>query len=269
MQGSQRQKRSTASKTGSNARVIIQGRDRTLMQALSVLRILDRNQAAILSGFKSLTRINARLLKLTSAGLLKRFFFVSALGGKKAIYCLSQKGAELFDLPNSGINRPKDSFLIGDKFTAHQLAINQVYVALHSPHIYEYKMGSWQTFSKPLSSAVPILPDAYFEICFNDTTRPMFLEVDQGTEGLAVWNKKIEGYLSLATTGEFLRLLGRPRFAVLVVAISERRMQSLREHVRKVTTKLFYFSTLDKITTQGFLSCIWLRPESDQVQSLI
>jgi hypothetical protein len=269
MQDNQLQKLTTASKTGSKAAVIIQARDRTLMQALAILRILDRKQSAALAGFKSLTRINGRLLKLTSVGLLKRFFFVSALGGKRAIYCLSKKGAELFDLPANGINRPKDSFLIGDKFISHQLAINEVYLALHSPHIYEYRINSWRSFSKPVSSAVPILPDAYFELGLNDTSRPLFLEVDQGTEALSVWTKKIDGHLSLATTGEFERLFQKPRFAVLVVTSSERRMQSLRDHIRKTTTKLFYFSTLEKITAQGFFSPIWLRSEGQQTQSLI
>ncbi len=223
----------------------------------------------MLCGFNSLTRVNTRLLKLGRAGLLKRFFFVSALGGKRAIYCLSKKGAELIGTHPNAVNRPPDSFLIGDKFTAHQLAINQVYCAACSPlYIEGRKVQNWRGFAKPLSASVPLIPDAYFEICSNEMTRPVFLEVDRGTEGLPVWTKKINEYLSLAALGEFERLFLKPRFAVLVVASSERRMQSLRAHVRTITPKLFYFTTIEKITTQGFWTPIWLRPEGEHSQSL-
>jgi hypothetical protein len=233
------------------------------------LRILDRNQTSVIAGFKSITRVNTRLQKLAKAGLLRRFFFISALGGKKAIYSLSKKGADLIGVTPNGINRPKDSFLIGDKFVAHQLAINQVYcAACFDAHIEDRTLQEWRTMSEPLSKNIPLIPDAYFEIHIRDTVRPIFLEVDQGTEALKVWNEKINCYLSLAASGEFERIFQRPRFAVLIVTASERRQESLRAYIRKVTSKLFYFSTLEKTSTPGFWSEIWLRPEGEHIQSL-
>jgi len=249
--------------------VIVQKRDLRLLHALSTLRIVDRPQACVISGFNSTTRVNARLLKLRQAGFLKRFFFVSQLGGKKAIYCLSKKGSELIGVPSNAIQRPSDSFLIGDKFVAHQLAINQVYCAAHFQNRANgASVQNWRTFTEAISPSSPIIPDAYFEIHSNETVRPMFLEVDLGTEGLPVWNKKINEYLSLAATGEFERIFQKPRFAVAVVTTSEKRMHSLRLHTTKITQKLFYFTTLKGMQEQGFWSSIWHRPDGKQTQSL-
>jgi len=103
---------------GSNVRLILQERDLRLLRTLSLLRIIDRQQAALIAPFTSTTRTNSRLHKLNQAGLLKRFFFVSALGGKRAVYSLSKKSAEVAGTTAHPIDRPADSFLIGDKFTA-------------------------------------------------------------------------------------------------------------------------------------------------------
>lgn len=264
------QQQEPSSQTGTETRVIPQGRDLRLLRGLSMLRVIDREQAALIAGFNSATRVNSRLQKLRSAGLLKRFFFVSALGGKKAVYCLSRKGATLIDVPLNALQRPSDSFLIGDKFVAHQLAINEVYCrGLAGTGANGVGMQNWRNFSKPLSPGTALVPDAYFEIHTGEIVRPMFLEVDRGTEGLPVWSKKIEGYLSFAASGQFTVLFQRPRFGVMAVTLSDRRMQSLRTHVAKFTTKLFYFSTLEKIAASGLWGSIWLRPCNEQSQSLM
>lgn len=263
-------KNRTTSKTGTNAVTIVQERDRRLMQLLSLLRVLDRKQAAQVADFHSPTRANARLLKLTRAGLLKRFFFVGIRGGKRSIYCLSKKGAELIGAETHEIYRPPDSFLLGDRFIAHQLATNEVYCAARNGYGTTAAANiHWRVFSKQVSESIAVIPDAYFEIHSNESVRPVFLEVDRGTEGLPVWNKKVREYLHLAASGEFERQFQKPRFAVLVVTASERRMQSLIAETAKATGKLFYFSTLEKISNQGFWSAVWLRPLGDQPQSLI
>ena len=53
---------------------MVQPRDRKLFEELAVMRVIDREQAKIVAGFGSTTRANARLLALTRAGLLRRFF---------------------------------------------------------------------------------------------------------------------------------------------------------------------------------------------------
>lgn len=170
----------------------------------------------------------------------------------------------------NAISRPSDSFLLGDKFAAHQLAVNEVYCqARKGKGLEKATHLHWRPGTEPVAPSVPIIPDVYFEIRTPEFIRPVFLEVDLGTEGLPVWSKKIEAYLSLASSGEFERIFTRPRFAVAVVTNSEKRMQSLRSHIAKFTSKLFYFSTMQRIKAEGFWSRIWLRPDQDQPQSLI
>jgi hypothetical protein len=264
-----KQKQQQTSRTGTK-RLILQKRDFWLFNALSTLRILDKRQAASIAGFNSNTRVNERLLKLRQTGLLKRFFFVSAVGGKRAIYCLTKKSADLIGIPLNAVHRPSDSFLIGDRFVAHQLAINEVYCASAiRQHASDPQISAFRLISKPLSDAIPIIPDAYFEINSNSFIRPMFLEVDLGTERHSIWNEKIKQYLNLASSGEFERLFAKPRFAVLVVTTSNGRMHSLRSHIRKSTSKLFYFTTFQALEEQGFWQSIWLRPEGEQTQPLI
>ena len=77
--------------------LVIQRRDKHLLSELSVMRIIDREQAKLVAGFGSTTRANARLLALTKAGLLSRFFVGSIAYGRKAVYSLSAKGCALVD----------------------------------------------------------------------------------------------------------------------------------------------------------------------------
>lgn len=149
---------------GNSAHVVLQQRDLRILHALSVMRVIDREQTSLAAGFKSLTRVNSRLQKLRQAGLLKRFFFVSALGGKRAVYSLSKKGADLIGIPANGFQRPSDSFLIGDKFVAHQLAINELYCRANTNTAAGQRVENWRSIVKPLTPSTALIPDAYFEI---------------------------------------------------------------------------------------------------------
>ena len=58
----------------------------SFLAELAVMRVVDREQAKIVAGFGSTTRANARLLALTRAGLLRRFFLGTTGAGQKALY---------------------------------------------------------------------------------------------------------------------------------------------------------------------------------------
>ena len=88
-------------------RMIVQPRDIAFLRELSVMRVVDRDQAMIAGGFGSVTRVNTRLLALTRAGLLRRFF-VGYGGVRKALYALSAKGALLAQVPMRGPRRRQD-----------------------------------------------------------------------------------------------------------------------------------------------------------------
>jgi hypothetical protein len=248
-----------------NRGFIVQPRDLMLLRELAVLRVADCGQIKVVAGFGSTGRANTRLLQLVRAGLLRRFFLGSG-GGRKALYALSQKGAHLADVPYRGPRRGKDEVLVADYFIGHQLAVNRVYCAL--------KFGSlpvglsfvrWITFEAPFTSSLGLIPDGYVEFRTSTRTIACFLEVDLGHESLAIWEKKVKNYLSLALSGDFKKRFGHDQFRVLVLANSMRRLQSIRKAVRPVTEKVLWFATLDS----DFFASVWLRPVGETPTSLI
>ena len=90
---------------GNNVGIILQDRDRHLLRELAVMRVVDREQAKCVAGFGSTTRANTRLLALTRAGLLRRFFLGTTASGRKALYSLAKRGAELVQVPHRGLRR--------------------------------------------------------------------------------------------------------------------------------------------------------------------
>src|SRR3990172_1071091 len=112
----------------------------------------------------------------------------------------------------------------------------------------------WINFHEPISKAMPIVPDGYFECISPNGIHPMFLEVDLGTEPKRTWKKKkTTAYLQLAISGEFQHLFHHTQFRVLVVASSERSLKSIRAVVAESTEKIFRFSAFEFINREGFL----------------
>jgi hypothetical protein len=233
--------------------LVLQPRDRLLLRNLALLRILDRRQIEQLAGFHSISRVNVRLARLRNAGLIVRYFTATSTGSRCSIFSLSKRGAHEAETTFVPMRWRPDAFLLGNAFVAHQLALADLYIAASRKEI------RWQQPSSPLSPAVRLIPDAYIE----DSQRSFFLEMDLGTETLAVWTQKVAAYLKLATTGEFRRIVPHPHFAVLVVADSNVRLMALRRHIAKQTQKLFWYCTLDIIMRQGFWSASWLRATGD------
>jgi hypothetical protein len=250
--------------------VVPQTRDLHLLSELAVLRIFDRETARVVGRFGAIRRVNARLLQLVRAGLLRRFFVGSIAHGRKAVYTLSPKGAELVGAQLGGITRPAGRLVVGDAFVEHQSRINDIYVALkYQPLPDSVLLRRWITFRQSISDAIKLMPDGYFEIDSQGGVRPMFVEVDLGTEALKVWEQKTAQYLQLAVSGEFARRFREPQFRTLVVTSSERRQANIRSTVSKSTDKIFWFTTFNSINRDGFWSPIWLRPTGDQRLPLI
>lgn len=251
--------------------LVLQDRDRRLLEELGVMRIVDRETAKVVAGFGSTTRANTRLLMLTRAGLLRRFFVGSVAFGRKAVYTLSPKGADLVHSQFPGIQRPSERLVVGDRFVAHQSLVNEVHVAAKyrpAPHP-SYRLLRWLSFGRELADGIQLKPDGYFEIQSSGQSRAMFLEVDLGTEPLHTWQQKTSRYLQLALTGQFQQRFRQPQFRVLVVCTSQRRLLHVRSVIAKQTDKIFWFTTSESIHRQGIWSLIWLRPTGDQCQTLL
>ncbi len=242
--------------------LVLQERDLRLLEALETMRVIDRQQASVVAGFGSTTRANARLLALTRAGFLKRAF----VGSRQAVYWLPNK-------PLQDANRKSESAAVEPAalFLRHQLEINRVHLVVQYSGIPArgWWFGKWQNFQKPLSATVPLIPDGYFEIGSQQGFRPAFVEVDLGTEAVPVIAKKASQYLQLAASGEFAQIFGRSQFRVLVITTSARRQENLRAAVAKLTDKIFWFGTLDMVSSERFWSAAWLRPSGDQLNSLL
>ncbi len=246
----------------------IQPRDLELLREAGIMRVADRDQLKVAAGFHSTTRINARLLALVRAGLLRRFF-IGAGSGRKALYALSRKGGQLVNLPLRGPRRRQNEVLVADFFVLHQLAVNGVYADLKFgealPHGVQFV--NWLAFFEPISPAVSLIPDGYIEVRAHGGTVAAFLEVDLGHERLAVWTAKAKHYVQLAVSGEYARRFHHPQFRVLVLVNSKRRLLSIRAAVAAVTEKIFWFATLDDARGDKFAGS-WLRPEGDTYQPL-
>jgi hypothetical protein len=256
---------------GNNSkRMILQKRDIAFFKILGRdARLVDREQAMKFAGFTSQTRVNARLLKLTANGFLRRYFLGTYKGGSKALYTLTPKGAQVAEVQNRPVIRPKETLLVGDPFVNHQLAVNDVHIACALPPVAEFKVLRFRSFAEPLTNALPLVPDGYCEIETPLGVRAAFLEVDCGTETLKVWTKKTNLYLELALSGTFKKLFQQEQFRVLVIASSERRAESIRKTVLKQTQKIFWFTTLEQIKREGFWSAVWFRPEGGRKLSLL
>lgn len=243
--------------------IVFQERDRRVLQELGVMRIADRELIKCSARFGSTTRANSRLLALTRAGLLRRFFLGTTAGGKKALYALSPNGAKLANVPYRGPRRGSDEVLVADFFVMHQLEINRIYCTLvHQPiPMPGTQVLQWMNFSESVAAGLTLIPDGYVELGNAGKTLAAFLEVDLGHESRSVWRKKVEQYLKFAVSGTFEQRFGHSQFRVLAVTNSERRMASLRVATAEITEKIFWFSTLSEIKGNGFWSPVWLRPK--------
>ena len=234
------------------------------------MRVLDREQAKTVAAFRSTTRANVRLLTLTRAGLLRRFFLGSGANGRKALYALSAKGAHLVGVPTRGPRRRNDEVLVADSYIQHQLSVNEIYCALKfGPLPPGIAFKRWIPFFAPLSGTARFIPDGYVELDTPSGTLAAFLEVDLGHETLRMWKQKIKNYLDFAVSGDYERQFGQTKFRVLVVGNSERRLHSIRGAAGAQTAKLFWFADLHALHVEGPFASVWRRASLGAPQPLV
>lgn len=249
--------------------LMIQSRDLVLLAQLWIMRVADRDQLMIASGFHSITRINARLLALTRAGLLRRFF-IGFGGGRKALYAISAKAAQLIEKPLRGPRRGRDELVAADFSVIHQLTINDVYcsVKFRTIPVPGVAFMNWMGFPELVVDGSRLIPDGYVEFSTPTGRDAAFVEVDLGNENLTVWKEKAKRYFQFAKSGEFARKFSRHHFRVFVLTHSIRRTHTIRAAVAEVTEKIFWFATLDATHGDSFFSPEWFRPLGDTQQPL-
>ena len=252
-----------------NNKMMLQPRDLAVARFVGEAAVADREQVRIACGFGSTTRVNARLLALTQAGMLRRFFLGFG-AGRKAVYSLSKKGARLVDMPLRGPRRRQNETLVADYGVDHQLAINDIHcdLAFRPMLVQGVAFRRWLAFHETVVPSLRLIPDGYVELETRSGVLAAFLEVDLGHEHTSIWKEKTRQYLQLAVSGDYAHHFGPPRFRVLVLATSPRRLQTLRHAVVALTEKIFWFATLEA-ARRDFFGPIWLRPAGDRTQTFI
>ena len=249
--------------------LILQERDLHLFRELSVMRVFDRAQARIAGRFGSDSRTNRRLAKLTRAGFLRRFYVGRKGIGATAFYSLTKLGAWTADVEYRSPRRGRDEVLFTDFFTEHQLAINEIYLQLKYGLLPEgIVFKRWIAFREHLAPSVHLIPDGYAEIETPHERVASFVEVDLGNEHLRVWQKKVQEYLHLAISERFNELFALKRFRVIVLVNSLRRLMSLRKATAPITSKVFFFATVEEVRRHGFFGVRWFRPTGAERQAL-
>ncbi len=128
----------------------------------------------------------------------------------------------------------------------------------------------WLIFARPLEAGgARFIPDGYCELQSPSEIISSFIEIDLGHEGLEIWKQKVRAYVRYAVSGNFESQFQRPRFLVLVIANSERRLKAIRRAVAEITNRIFWFTTQELITERGLWSEIWLRPQGEENSMLI
>src|SRR6202035_5866031 len=108
---------------------ILQARDRLLLNEIARMRLIDREMAKLVGGFRSTTRANTRLLQLTRAGLLRRFFVGTISAGRKAIYSLAPGAASFVDSPIRPFHQLRRGGRVASELhVTHQMALNDLYL---------------------------------------------------------------------------------------------------------------------------------------------
>ena len=249
--------------------LVLQDRDRHILQELAVMRVIDREQAKTIGGFHSTTRVNRRLLALTRRRLLKRFFIGSG-GWKKSLYSLSPLGANFLQTPYREMRMRNDELITVSSSLEHQLGINELYCTVKYRQVaMDSKLVRWENLYRPIDAKRSLIPDAYIEISGPEEAIGAFLEFDLGHENLIVWKNKIEKYLQYAISGEFENLIRHLQFRVLVITNSDARRRALQGATASITDKIFWFATIDSIRRQSFWSAVWLRPTGDHATPLL
>lgn len=246
----------------SKSSVVLQERDLRLLETLESMRVVNREQAKVVGGFRSTRRANDRLLLLTRAGFLKRAF----LGSREAVYWRA-------DRPQNGRKANLEGGTVEPAalFLRHRLEINRLRLLVEYSGLpsRDWWFGSWRSFDKPISATMPLIPDGYFELSSRAGSRAIFVEVDLGTEAVPILARKARLYLQLATSGEFQQLFNRTQFRVLLITTSLRRLEHIRAAIANVTDKIFWLGTLDLVAPDRFWTNSWHRPTGDQLQTIL
>jgi len=272
--------------------MILTERDKRIIGWVYQLRFLTSDQTKLLefSG-GSMTACRRRL------ALLYHNSYLSALqkpvptgyGSAKRIYCLSRKGKELIEHIHDGadlkdIKWTEKRNIVADFFIGHVLAINDVRIAFISgvrknknyalSWVPEWEIKSWkEKVEDPENSgkALPITPDAFFEIRGQKNRACYFLEVDRATETNRRWRDKVKGYVEYVRSGKYYKRFKSESLRILIATTTPERLNNLLKTTKGVDySDFFLFTTFKRIKDNNVLfDNIWKDSATNSLTRLV
>jgi hypothetical protein len=267
-------------------RLILQQRDREIITSIYSFRIITRQQLQELFSFNSARRVNQRLRKLYDHKYLSRYFLPTIRGSAKAVYYLGPRGTAIvadelgIDLNLVNLERKSTSNL-KELFLCHVLGLNDIRIAFYlglDTHP-EMALERWindndchQQYRVAVSGKSVIKqfrPDGYFRIIYKGKLYSFFIEYDRSTMTVGRFAGKVHSYLDFHALGYYRKRFGVQYFRVLVVTKTRERLYNLKKAVEVNTDKLFWFTTINQITSNTVFSPIWQRVGKQKFYPLI
>lgn len=278
-------------KAGLNLR--LRERDVSIVEAVHRLRVLSTEQIAQLFFPTRHARVSTacrdRLRRIVGAGLLERAEQEQrrSEGRRPYLYMLADAGAQLL-IDELGVEQENVDWNpsynnVRWPFLRHQLAINDVYVAmaLSAPQI-NWSLDGWvddrilramhtdRVRIPGHSQPVAIIPDAYFRLAGPGGKPEMhfFLEIDRATMTVASkshlaksWQDKIRAYQEYFRQGMVTQRYGTDKVRVLTTTIGTGRLGNMKAATEELGGRgRYWFAEHSMVTANNVLrSPIWQR----------
>lgn len=284
-------------------RVQLQPRDVSIIEAVHRLRVLSTQQIAALFFPTSNGTISSacltRLRLLAQAGWLHRAEqeLLRSDGRRPYLYMLTQESVQLLvdelGMEPEEIDWQPSYNDVRWPFLRHQLAINDMYVALFlATAAIGWRLETWvddrilrkqhtdRVLIAETGEEVPVIPDAYFVLVGRDAGPRLqfFLEIDRATVSVAAtssrvksWQHKIRAYQAYFDTESIIRRYGTRRIRVLTVTMGPKRVTNLKRATEEVGGKhRYWFASTEDITVESVLTApIWETATAEGRRELI
>jgi len=261
-------------RTESVSPLVLQPRDRAILEQVYEYGLLTGEEIQQLSGFGCATRRNIRLRALFDHAYLDRKFLPTLNGNAKVLYFVGSKGASVIaetlgmDPPavNRRIRRVRE---MKEMFLLHRLQVNRTRLTFSSAmnRSPEIRMELWKP--EPELLGVRLIPDGYCRYFYREQLWSFFLELDRSTESHRRIQAKAHEYLKFGLSGEYQSHFGLKFFRVLLVTLNEKRLSNLKRLIEKTTDKIFWLAAFEEISPETVLfGRIWRRPNKDGLFAL-
>lgn len=226
--------------------IVITKRDKAVLAKVADYRLLTTEQLYRLC-FPSLSRARKRLYRLWQHGYLKRVVRPTRIGEGSSMYLYlpSRMGLRLIS-SNHYIGRISNRRSVF--YTDHTLAVNNFRICLELAarnsniiSLIEWKQGKNLLMKasvnyKGILKQIPIIPDAYFTLKYNERVIYYFLEIDRGTTDLKRIALKCRGYLNIWQENIAQAKFGIRSFRVLYITNTEKRLSNMLNQLEKLKT---------------------------------